>query len=52
MASSKKVTSISDAQPEAGEAKNDALTAVEEAPAEVQQIIVRQGTGWQTTAWR
>ena len=49
MASSKKITSIADAQPEAGEA-NDVLTAVGDAPAEFQQIIVRQGTGWQTTA--
>ncbi len=49
MASSKKITSIVDAQPEAGEA-NDVLTAVGDAPAEFQQIIVRQGTGWQTTA--
>ena len=49
MASSKKITSIADAQPEAGEA-NTVLTAAGDAPAEFQQIIVRQGTGWQTTA--
>ena len=49
MASSKKITSIVDAHPEAGEA-NDVLTAAGDAPAEFQQIIVRQGTGWQTTA--
>ncbi len=49
MASSKKITSIVDVHPEAGEAKT-VLTTVENAPAEIQQIIVRQGTGWQTTA--
>jgi len=58
MPSSKKVENTEDAQPEAPKAPTatredasiDALTAVEEAPAEVQQIIVRQGSGWQTTA--
>lgn len=52
MASSKKIPSIADAsEPIADEAaKTDALTAMEEAPGEVQQIIVRQGSGWQTTA--
>ena len=49
MVSSKKITSIVDVQPEAGEAKT-VLTTVENTPAEIQQIIVRQGTGWQTTA--
>ncbi len=39
MANTKKITSIVDAQREAVDA-----------PPEVQQIIVRQGTGWQTTA--
>ena len=39
MANTKKITSIVDAQRETGDA-----------PPEVQHIIVRQGTGWQTTA--
>ena len=49
MASSKTITSIVHAQPEAGEAK-PVFTSVGDAPAEVQQIIVQQGTGWQMTA--
>ena len=49
MASSKKITSSVHAQPEAGEATT-VFTSVGDAPAEVQQIIVRQETGWQTSA--
>ncbi len=49
MVSSKKITRTVDVQPDAGEAKT-VLTTVENTPAEIQQIIVRQGTGWQTTA--
>ena len=48
MASFNKMARIAVEQPEAGDAKSPA--AVENAPAAVQQIIVRQGTGWQTTA--
>ena len=47
MAASKKITSNTGVQPEAGEAKT-VFTSVGDGPAEVQQIIVRQGTGWQT----
>ena len=47
MAASKKITSNTGVQPEAGEAKT-VFTVVGDGPAEVQQIIVRQGTGWQT----
>ena len=39
MTNNKKITTIADAQPEKGDA-----------PSEVQQIIVRQGAGWQTVA--
>lgn len=48
--SNKKITSITDVQKDTEEAAVEPPRASEDAPAEVQQIIVRQGGGWQTTA--
>ena len=50
MTDSKKITSIADIHPEAETATIQVSRATEDVQAEVQRIIVRQGSGWQTIA--
>ncbi len=50
MTDSKKITSIAEIHPEAEKMAIEVSQASEDVQAEVQRIIVRQGSGWQTTA--
>lgn len=50
MATSKKITSIADIHPDAEPMEVESSQVSEDVSAGVQRIIVRQGSGWQTTA--